>query len=458
MMPVEIIKNYIDYGYYSNISNKLELVKPQTIPYVTYDNGQPCCEVNLYLRSKLKSGASTLVGGGTLRTYANHLIHLVNFCYENNIIFSKLTDAHFSEFIRNLILGRDQLGNLKRTGKQIRQIGIQCIHFLSFVQRFYQLDRFIGEEKDCTIRIKIKETNFNTGEGKIFNIKSPTHYSFPSDTPYKRRHPVSEDAAMKVWEHINKEPNREKRIRDIALYSFLETTGARNTEIHLVTTKDIEDALMQTNSPLLGITTLKRRNHRRFIPVPQAFLSVITQYIRKVRRKIIKRTIGVANDHGYLFVNLLTGMPLSSETTRRQMNEWKRECGIKDSFHPHLFRHAFITNLLKKIILQHNDINDSDDFRKHLLYTEKFKLELQQWSGHTHLNSLNTYIDLVFSDINGYQKTYDAVSLSNIVEDILMRANALQSQLKGKVIDPREVISDLIELLEAFQKDINNTA
>ncbi len=457
-MPVKTIKDYVGFSYYSNIKKKLNLTKSQTIPYVTYDNGIPCYEVNLYLLSKLEEGKSTRVGGGTLRTYANQLIHLVNFCYNNNITFTQLTDSHFSLFIRGLIAKRDSLGNLKRTGKQVRQIGTQCIHFLIYVQDFYHLDNFIGQDKGCTIRIKIKKTSQKIEGNKLFNSESPTHNSFPSDTPLKRRHPVSEDSAMKVWEHINNEPNREKRIRDVALYSFLETTGARNSEVHMATVKDIDNALMQGDAPLLRVTTLKRNNHERFIPVPQAFLSTIIQYIRKVRRKIIKRTIGAANDHGYLFVNLNNGEPLSAESTRRRMNEWKTACGIKESFHPHLFRHAFITNTLKRIILQHNNINNTDDFRKHLLHTEKFKLELQQWSGHTNISSLNTYIDLVFADINGYQKVYDIASLVNAAEDILVRANTLASQIKGKLIDINEATSDFIELVEAFKNDVNNAA
>lgn len=457
-MPVETIKDYVCWSHYSNITQKLELTKPQTIPYVTYDNGVPCYEVNLYLLSKLEEGKSTRVGGGTLRTYANQIIHLVNYCYNNKVIFTQLTDSRFAHFIRGLTAERDCLGNLKRTGKQVRQIGSQCIHFLTYVQGFYQLDKFIGQDKGCTIRIKIKRTSLKTEGGKLFDIDSPTHNSFPSDTPLKRRHPVSEASAMKVWEHINNEPNREKRIRDIALYSFMETTGARNSEIHMSTVKDIDDALAQGDVPLLRVTTLKRNNHQRFIPVQQAFLSTITQYIRKIRRKVIKKTIGIANDHGYLFVNLRTGEPLSSESTRRRMNEWKKACGIKEAFHPHLFRHAFITNTLKRIILQHNNINNVDDFRKHLLHTEKFKLELQQWTGHTNISSLNTYIDLVFADINGYQKVYDAVLLINASEDILVRAYALVSQLKGKLIDVNEATSDFIELVEAFKNDVNNAA
>ena len=108
--------------------------------------------------------------------------------------------------------------------------------------------------------------------------------------------------------------------------------------------------------------------------------------------------------------------------------------------------------------MQHNNINNTDDFRKHLLHTEKFKLELQQWTGHTHISSLNTYIDLVFADINGYQKAYDQASLVNTTEDILVRANTLASQLKGKLININEATSDFIELIEAFKNDVNNAA
>lgn len=85
-------------------------------------------------------------------------------------------------------------------------------------------------------------------------------------------------------------------------------------------------------------------------------------------------------------------------------------------------------------------------------------MELQQWSGHTNISSLNTYIDLVFADINGYQKVYDIASLVNAAEDILVRANTLASQIKGKLIDINEATSDFIELVEAFKNDVNNAA
>ncbi|HEK2728757.1 TPA: hypothetical protein ACXIB4_003393 [Proteus mirabilis] len=80
-----------------------------------------------------------------------------------------------------------------------------------------------------------------------------------------------------------------------------------------------------------------------------------------------------------------------------------------------MFRNAFITEKLKEIILAHNEINSKDDFRKHLIHTTRFNQELQQWTGHTMLNLLDTYIDLVFSEINGYTESYNVVYLKGSV-------------------------------------------
>ena len=63
------------------------------------------------------------------------------------------------------------------------------------------------------------------------------------------------------------------------------------------------------------------------------------------------------------------------------MNKWKRDLGIEGELHAHLYRHAFITNKLKEIILQHK-VHPVDKFREHLLHTEKFKnaAERMDWT------------------------------------------------------------------------------
>lgn len=122
-----------------------------------------------------------------------------------------------------------------------------------------------------------------------------------------------------------------------------------------------------------------------------------------------------------------------------------------------MFRHAFITEKLKEIILAHNELNSKDDFRKHLLHTTRFKQELQQWTGHTLLSSLDTYIDLVFSKINGYTETYNAVSLKSSVSLVKRQLSDIREMYNEKEISRIEYDLRIDELLDSFERDINNS-
>ncbi|MBF4337979.1 tyrosine-type recombinase/integrase, partial [Vibrio anguillarum] len=93
---------------------------------------------------------------------------------------------------------------------------------------------------------------------------------------------------------------------------------------------------------MLTLTTLKRRDDKtsRKIPVPHLLLSVIADYI-KVRKKVMRKK---KVKHDFLFISLTTGQPFSSDSWGTYMNTWKKELGIEGELHPHLWRHAFITD------------------------------------------------------------------------------------------------------------------
>lgn len=139
------------------------------------------------------------------------------------------------------------------------------------------------------------------------------------------------------------------------------------------------------------------------------------------------------------------------------MNKWKKELGIEGELHPHLFRHAFITNKLKEIILAHKDITSADNFREHLLHTERFKMQLKEWTGHTHISSLDTYINLVFADLNGYSEVYNAVQLKDSVTVVKQQIQHIKQQLKDKSITMTEGLYWIDETLTAFERDIENS-
>ncbi|AZG74809.1 site-specific integrase [Shewanella livingstonensis] len=456
-MSVTLLKAFERWDFYSPLDQKLKMVDASDTPFITYDNGIPCFEANMYMLRLLVSVMSRRVKGGTLRTYATHIHHLVRFCYQNKMNFSQLTDSTFTLFVNGLQAERDKFGELARSNNHVVQIAHRCLDFLSFVQNCHDLNNFIGEGNENILRVKIKIYKIQIeGSKHKREVEVISHASVPTKDAVKRRFPVSEESALKLWDYIKTQTNREKRLRDIALYQCLEQLGARITEIHLIKMKDIEDSLNSGTNPHLRLTTLKQRDHdvTRSIPVTRALLVDIQQYINKVRSKIIKRTIGQSNDHGYLFISLTTGHMLQSATLTKYMNIWKGLLGIEGELHPHLYRHAFITNKLKEIILQHKEINSADKFREFLLHTERFKMQLQQWVGQKNPKSLDRYINLVFADLNGYSKTYNAVQLNDSVKIVKRQVQLIRQQLEGREVTMTEGLLLIEQSLSAFERDI----
>lgn len=459
-MPVRRLKEFERWGFYSPLDNQLKMVDASDTPFITYDNNVPCYEANMYMQKQLAAVCSRRVKGGTLRTYANQIYHLVRFCYKNKMRFSQLTDSTFTLFVQSLQGERDKFGELARTNNHVIQIAHRCLDFLFFVQYFHDLENFIGTDKKNIVSVLVKKYKVTIeGSKHKKEFETVTHTCVPTKDAVKKRLPVSEDYALKVWNYIKNQESRDKRLRDIALYQSLEQLGARITEIHLIKTTDIENAINSGKNPHLTLTNLKRKdnNSTRSIPVTSALLTDIKQYINKVRKKVIKRTIGKKNDHDYLFVSLTTGNPLQSDTLTRYMNKWKKELGIEGELHPHLYRHAFITNKLKEIILKHKDITSADKFREHLLHTEHFKMELQQWTGHLRQYSLNIYINLAFADLNGYSETYNAVQLKDSVIIVQRQIQRIKQQLKDKGMTMTEGLLIVDEVLSAFELDIENS-
>ncbi|EIE1198466.1 site-specific integrase [Vibrio parahaemolyticus] len=449
-MAVRKLKGFEQWSHLG-FDGKLIFRKPLDIPFVTYSNHMPCYEANAYIHKLIVRNLKS----DTIRGYAHDIIHLVHFIEKQPLLsrFSQLTDATFTLFIQSLQAERTPLGELKRNNNSVIKIAHTCLDFLEFIQDFHDLSAFIGKDKSNSIRIlekhyKRKQEGY---KGYIEGVKV-THAAVPTKDEIKKRHPVSEDDALRVWEFIKTQENKDKRKRDMALYTAMEQLGARVTELHLIKSSDYEEA---RRTGMLTLTTLKRKddNTTRKVPVPHLLLSMIADYV-KVRKKAMRKK---KVQHDYLFISLTTGQPLSAESWTTYMNAWKKELGIEGELHPHLWRHAFITDKLKELILATKEVNDKDDFRKQLLHTQTFKMQLQQWTGHTNLSSLDTYIDLAFADIHGYTEVYNAVSLKSSVVLAKRQVEFLKEQVSKKKLTTTAALIEFEGLLEAFQSDIDKS-
>ncbi|EGQ7919736.1 tyrosine-type recombinase/integrase [Vibrio parahaemolyticus] len=449
-MAVRKLKGFEQWSHLG-FDGKLIFRKPIDIPFVTYSNHVPCYEANAYIHKLIVRNLKS----DTIRGYAHDIIHLVHFIEKQPLLsrFSQLTDATFTLFIQSLQAERTPLGELKRRNNSVIKIAHTCLDFLQFVQDFHDLSAFIGKDKSNSIQMlekpyKRKQEGY---KGFIEGVKV-THTAVPTKDEIKKRHPVSEDDALRVWEFIKNQKNKDKRRRDMALYTAMEQLGGRVSELHLIKMSDYEEA---RRTGMLTLTTLKRRDDKttRKIPVPHLLLSVIADYIKVRKKSMRKKKV----QHDYLFISLTTGQPLSADSWTTYMNAWKKKLGIEGELHPHLWRHAFSTDKLKELILAAKEVNDKDDFRKHLLHTQTFKMQLQQWTGHTNLSSLDTYIDLAFADIHGYTEVYNAVSLKSSVELAKRQIELLEEQIARKELTSTAALVEIKILLEAFQSDIDKS-
>lgn len=455
---VSIIKKFEIWDVYSPLDKKLKLINADDTPFIRWPNREPCFEANLYMLSGLKRSLSRRVRGGTLRTYAMNITFLIRFCYENQIKLTELTDNWFRLFINSLQSEKHLNGKRLRSNNQVLKIGKQCIDFLIFLKAAYNLEAFIGGESFNAIRVWEKSFKIKSSHSsKRITKSSLYHNSFPKPDSFRRRHPISDSAASAIKTVIQNQNDRGLVKRNAAIYQTYEQTGGRRTEGIWLRVNDVREALDSAyECPLIRLITLKRSNQdeERYVPVSRVYLENINNYVRTTRRRVIKRTIGHKKDHGIVFISHVTGLPLTPDTVSTYMNNWRRESGISEQAFIHLLRHAFITEKLKCIILEH-ELQNQDEFRKALLNTERFKLQLQQWTGHAHLPSLDTYIDLAFADLAGVRQTYDAVALKSSTELIKDKIQTLKLEIESGQVGIHILLNELINALNSFSQDID---
>lgn len=390
-----LLSNFEIYDYYSSRKNQLKTLKIDNCPIVYFPDNTPCYEANSYLLHLLTKGLSQN-HGGTLETYASNISLLLRYCFLIKITkISDLDNDNFIDFINYLKSERNKKGKYVRNPNQVITIGNRCIDFLIFVQDLYNLKNFIGVGSQYQIRL-ISKTSFDYhSKNRAINY---THTSLPHSITTLKKRPISKENAIKIRQFLSENPEDSLRSRNLCILDCLELTGARRDEIRSLKVQDIIDALQSKELyPSLKLITLKtkRNDNFRFVPVPRTLLNNLSIYIRRYRRKIIQKTIGVNKDHGYIFISHTSGSPLSVDTFTTYMHEWANGAGINSQVSIHQFRHKFITEKIMYLIREFQ-IENKYKFREAFLEIDKLKLIVQQWTGHRSLSSLDTYIDYAF--------------------------------------------------------------
>lgn len=431
------------------------------IPFMNWPNGSPCIIGNLYILSLFnrKGRGSTNglsrsgQGGGTMGDKAAKLSQLLRRCYHDGRDLITLSDGNFTDYIHELRQESSPRNPAlrKRTEDSISEIGRVWLDFLGFVGRMHGYQDFVSPEG----RIRAEEKSFEIidQQGRKTRRFYLSHHSFGPPSRKIERNPVTLEQIALLKDTARKaDTSLFVKARRALLIDVFNDTGARRSEIANITIDNVKAALELKTNPTLTMTTLKQgKATTRQVPVTPTQLHLLDTYIERQRRKLMKKVYKGGKDHRFLFVSETTGRPLSSKTLYNEISTLRDLAGIETQLCPHMFRHRFITQLFIDLIQAHR-VTNADEFRRNLLNTETFKLEVTQWTGHLSPESINVYLHLALEATADYAETVNSVHMKRAMDAYFVREAELTRRLEEGM--PVQEYKKELELLKSLvQKD-----
>lgn len=231
----------------------------------------------------------------TVKAYQTDLLAFKNFCVESFDI-SSLDEVHYN-MIRNWIVSLVNQGVSNRTVNRK----------VSSLKTFY---KYLQEIEVITINPLAKH--------KSLKIKKEPQI------------PFSFQEVEQVLRNLNEEDF--DSLRDKLLIDLLFSTGMRRIE--LINLKETDIKLHSRTAKVLG-----KRNKERLVPLLPETIKVFNKYLGE------KSKLGF--DKEYLFVTS-KGNKLYETLVYRIINSYFSKVSVKVKCSPHILRHTFATELLKK--------------------------------------------------------------------------------------------------------------
>lgn len=447
---------------YVGLDGTLKSTATSNIPLMFWPNGAWCNEANRFIRAMVERGLSLSGRGGSVAVAAASITHLLRFCWHERTDLAELSDNQFMRFINGLKppLRPKADEKISRSNTRVIEIGRTCLSFLDSIGRHCNDENAVGLEGRIQASLRTQVIAIKRkGRGKGSKIVAYWHHrSFPKRDPKRSRSPISQANINLLREAIPKlSANPHLRIRRHVSLKLFESTGARVSEIAALEVKSVLDA-SRMEHPMLRLRTVKKRggeNDHRFVPISQADLRFVLDYIEYYRNPVVRRRLKGKADHGFVLISHRTGMPFKSGSLTQDVRLLRKCAGIPTQACPHMFRHRFVTKLFVALIQRH-EIENAEEFRRLLIDGEILKRKISEWTGHTSLDSLDTYIDLAFEEITQLGKSYDTVKVNFSIDSFLGSLQAEMQQLADRegVV---EAASRIAALVQALKVDLEST-
>ena len=146
---------------------------------------------------------------------------------------------------------------------------------------------------------------------------------------------LPEVLGLEEVERLLSEPDQQTTLglRDAAMLELLYATGLRVSE--LCNLRNDELSLDHGY-----ISTIGKGRKQRLVPVGEAALALLREYLDQARPRLDKR------GSPHLFLTRRSG-PMSRQGFWKMVGKYARKAGILKSIYPHMLRHSFATHLLE---------------------------------------------------------------------------------------------------------------
>ncbi|WP_348708289.1 site-specific integrase [uncultured Pseudoalteromonas sp.] len=453
-----------------------------------WPDGRTCFPVEMFLSDISDTKSLKKSDGGTVGTYATDLTHLVRYCYYESVQFHELRSANINELIRQLVADKRSNGRRARSNNTIRE-GIlpKIVAFLKWLQReHYPKLNLIGvdtAEKRYQIKLKaVKKTGKN---GKGYGLAEVFPTKLPRSTPQLKT-PVSSAVINQLWDSIN-DTRSEMRLNDRLLKLFdkrdqeehldymyhrrrfqltmLEATGLRPQELVQI---EYDDNIELVENNKIKIPTLKREEGRfRIIPLEKGVAIKVQLFMEEHRKKLIIRLKNnglIANENdvdNYIFLGSENAKQVQPDAAYQEFRRLNIRAGVEVKSCQSMFRHRFITNMVKIHLcsfMDKNPIKNKYNFNEHDYSTILRKVA--GFTDHKDPKSLFYYIDLAWEELDVFSYAYEVSNLQSRLNSI----SILVKDLKHKVnrfgldsLDIDQILSDLSNIEDEAMLFDNNT-
>ncbi|WP_426234785.1 tyrosine-type recombinase/integrase [Pseudomonas sp. TWP3-2] len=441
---------------------RVEIKDGANLPFLVWPNCRPCIPANLYmlaLRDTPGRHGAPLSRrgskGGTIGDHAAKISQLIRFCYQKKVDFLELTDSQFADFISEIRMQRfkNNIRQRQKNSKGVNLTGQVCLKFLQHIGNIAGRPDFVAP--NGAINISYREFLHKSTNGRTFKTTSIYHHSFSvggdaADT----RNPIS-DRSITALKNAADEAGTSRflNLRRHIHMLFLEHTGPRRGELAELKVSSINKAFSMKH-PMLELTTLKKGiSTTRQVPVSKMLLNEARKYIKFARSKVIcKFTKSGRPDHDFLFISETTGKPLADTTITNEINSLAKFARIDAKACPHMFRHAFCTNLFV-ILYQRYKFSDSKEFEIRLLSDHLFLEEVLQYTGHSSIIGLLPYLKTAYTRLNKIDETISSAHILILQQEFESHLLQLCKQLENG-LTIKEYLKEVYELLDLKNEDV----